>query len=223
MTDDAGDQTIEKLTPGSAGYQGTTGLWFENRRLRCCPSAALRNRQLLLTRYGVAASLDGFMAGPNGEVDWITLDPEVDFAEIWAQFDTLLMGRRTYIYEVAVQRLGEAVFVGITSVVFSRALEQEQHPKVKVAPELTCEWVTSLEAQTGKDVWLMGGSSLFRSFLDSGYVDRILRDGYSGRTGCGHSHASPSVQPYKSPIKQAVAGLRSAALAAAHCTKNSSK
>ena len=117
--------------------------------------------------------MDGFIAGPNGEVDWITLDPEVDFAEIWAQFDTLLMGRRTYIYEVAVQRLGEAAFVGITSVVFSRTLKQEQHPKVKVAPELTCEWVTSLEAQTGKDVWLMGGSSLFRSFLDSGYVDRI--------------------------------------------------
>ncbi|MFZ0200103.1 MAG: dihydrofolate reductase family protein [Candidatus Sulfotelmatobacter sp.] len=122
-------------------------------------------------RYGVAASLDGFIAGPNGEVDWITLDPEVDFAEIWAQFDTLLMGRRTY--EVAVQRLSEAAFVGITSAVFSRTLQQEQHPKVKVVPELTREWVTSLKAQTGKDVWLMGGSSLFRSFLDSGYVDRI--------------------------------------------------
>jgi len=122
-------------------------------------------------RYGVAASLDGFIAGPNGEVDWITLDPEVDFAEIWAQFDTLLMGRRTY--EVAVQRLGEAAFAGITSVVFSRTLKQGQHPKVKVVPELTREWVTSLKAQTGKDLWLMGGSSLFRSFLDCGYVDRI--------------------------------------------------
>ena len=122
-------------------------------------------------RYGVAASLDGFIAGPNGEVDCITLDPEVDFAEIWAQFDTLLMGRRTY--EVAVQRLSEAAFVGITSAVFSRTLKQEQHPKVKVVPELTREWVTSLKAQTGKDVWLMGGSSLFRSFLDSGYVDRM--------------------------------------------------
>ncbi len=122
-------------------------------------------------RYGVAASLDGFIAGPNGEVDWITPDAEVDFAEVWAQFDTLLMGRRTY--EVAVQRLGEAAFAGITSVVFSRTLQQEQHPRVKVVPQLTREWVTFLKAQSGKDVWLMGGSSLFRSFFDSGYVDGI--------------------------------------------------
>jgi dihydrofolate reductase len=46
-------------------------------------------------RYGVAMSLDGYIAGPNGEADWIVSDPEVNFAEIWAQFDTLLMGRRT--------------------------------------------------------------------------------------------------------------------------------
>ena len=56
-------------------------------------------------RYGVAMSLDGYIAGPNGEADWIVSDPEVNFAEIWAQFDTLLMGRRTY--DAAKARLGE--------------------------------------------------------------------------------------------------------------------
>src|SRR6266498_1461744 len=55
-------------------------------------------------RYAVAMSLDGYIAGPNGEADWIGIDPEVDFAAIWAQFDTLLMGRRTY--EAASKRLG---------------------------------------------------------------------------------------------------------------------
>ena len=53
-------------------------------------------------RYCVASSLDGFIAGPNGEADWITHDPDVDFAAIWAQFDTGLMGRHTY--EAARQR-----------------------------------------------------------------------------------------------------------------------
>ena len=47
-------------------------------------------------RYGVAMSLDGFIAGPNGEADWIIMDPEIDFEAIYSQFDTMLMGRRTF-------------------------------------------------------------------------------------------------------------------------------
>jgi len=57
-------------------------------------------------RYCVAMSLDGYIAGPNGEADWIVMDPEMDFGALWVQFDTLLMGRRTF--EVAVARLGAA-------------------------------------------------------------------------------------------------------------------
>jgi dihydrofolate reductase len=120
-------------------------------------------------RYGVAASLDGYIAGPNGESDWITVDPEVDFAAIWAQFDTGLMGRRTY--EAAVQRLGEAAFSGITTIVFSRTLKPDEHPTVKVFSEVNPEWVRSLKNQEGKDIWLFGGSALFRSFLELGHVD----------------------------------------------------
>jgi hypothetical protein len=43
-------------------------------------------------RYQVAASLAGYIAGPKGEADWIIADPEIDFAALFAQFDTLLIG-----------------------------------------------------------------------------------------------------------------------------------
>ena len=67
-------------------------------------------------------SLDGYIAGPNGEADWIVMDPDFDFAELWAQFDTLLMGRRTY--EAAIARLGKVAssMKGRKVVVASRTL-----------------------------------------------------------------------------------------------------
>jgi dihydrofolate reductase len=47
-------------------------------------------------RYQVASSLGGFIAGPDHDFGWITPEPTFDFNELYAQFDTLLMGRRTY-------------------------------------------------------------------------------------------------------------------------------
>ncbi len=65
--------------------------------------------------YSVAMSLDGYLAGPNGEADWIVMDPEIDFMGMMARFDTILMGRRTF--EAAQAMGGGESMPGFTSVV----------------------------------------------------------------------------------------------------------
>jgi dihydrofolate reductase len=121
-------------------------------------------------RYGVAMSLDGFIAGPNGEADWIIMDPEIDFKAIYSQFDTMLMGRRAF--EVMKAAGGGGSTPGMQVFVFSRTLKQEDHPDVTIVdnPE---KLLAELRSKPGKDVWLFGGGSLFRSLAELRLVDTV--------------------------------------------------
>ena len=121
--------------------------------------------------YSVAMSLDGYVLGPNGEVDWITMDPEVDFAALFARFDTLLMGRKTY--EQAKAMGGGGAMPGVASIIASRTLKPEDCPGATVIGDGLTDRVRGLRAGRGKDIWLFGGGVLFRSLLDAGLVDEV--------------------------------------------------
>ncbi len=121
-------------------------------------------------RYAVAASLDGYIAGPNGEFDWIVQDPEKNFDEIFRQFDTLLIGRGTF--ELMV-RAGQSEVPGMKIYLFSRTLRQEDYPGVTVVSGDLKGLATSLKQQNGKDIWIFGGGELFRSFLNAGLADTV--------------------------------------------------
>jgi len=121
--------------------------------------------------YSVAMSLDGFIAGPNGENDWIVQDPTFDFAALWNRFDTLIMGRRTY--EVVITRFNPIDKMGKQVFVVSTTLDASQHCGATIIRDGVPEAVASIKAQPGRDVWLMGGSVLARSLVDASLVDRV--------------------------------------------------
>ena len=123
-------------------------------------------------RYAVAMSLDGFIAGPSGEADWIIMDPdpEFDFDAMYSQFDTMVMGRRTWEWMKAAGSGGSTP--GMQVFVISRTLRQEDHPGVSIVDD-PAEVMAELRSKPGKDVWLWGGGSLFRSFAELGLVDTV--------------------------------------------------
>jgi dihydrofolate reductase len=121
--------------------------------------------------YGGAMSLDGFIAGPNGEYDWIVMDPDIDFAEMMARFDTFLIGRKTF---ETIRRAGSEAppTPGIQNIVFSRTLNPSDYPGVTISADAE-QVVRELRTKPGKDIALFGGGELFRSLLAAGLVDQV--------------------------------------------------
>ena len=116
-------------------------------------------------------SLDGYIAGPKGEYDWIVIDPDMDFAAMSAQFDTYLIGRKTF---EAMGKMGNDAkgTPQIKNIVFSRTLKQSDYPHITIKSDAV-RVVAELRRSPGKDIALFGGGELFRSLLAAGLVDRL--------------------------------------------------
>ncbi|KAK7458316.1 AFUA_2G17970 family ergot alkaloid biosynthesis protein [Colletotrichum acutatum] len=125
-------------------------------------------------RYNVAISLDGFIAPPDGSTDWIVQDDNIDFQALYAQFDTFVMGRKTYQCMFA---MGEQnplrKYPKQTLVVVSRTLSSDDHPGVTIVSHNFTGYVADLKNAEGRDIWLMGGGQLAGPCLDAGILDSV--------------------------------------------------
>src|SRR5919106_1795184 len=123
-----------------------------------------------LVRFGGAMSLDGYIAGPNGEYDWIVIDPDVDFASMYAGFSGLVMGRRSYDVFVSTGGTGGPP---MPTYVYSRTLPEGERDGVTFAADAVSHVRGLKEAVDGKPLWLWGGGALFRELAHAGLVDGI--------------------------------------------------
>lgn len=117
---------------------------------------------------GFAISLDGFIAGPNDEFDWIIIDKEFDFAEMMNRYDTYFLGRKTY--ELSKQT-GNS-FGKSKVYIFSNTLTKVGKP-FQLINENVKKTVDQIKKEKGKDIALFGGGELLTSLLNLNLVDEL--------------------------------------------------
>lgn len=123
-------------------------------------------------RYNVVSTLDGYIAGPNGEFDWIPHDDTVDFASLFAKVDTVLLGRKSF--ELTKQPGAPPWPKGTRVYVFSTTLKPEQCPGATLVTADAPRVVDGLRHENGTgEIWLFGGGVLFQGLVAAGQVDRM--------------------------------------------------
>ena len=120
----------------------------------------------------VAVSLDGYIARPDGSVDWLLMDPEIDLGSYAKTFDVVIAGRKTL--DLPDEQSSGANPMGKKDCyIFSRSKQPGKRHGAEYVNRAPSELIRQLKERPGKDVWLMGGGELAREFLKEDLVDRM--------------------------------------------------
>jgi dihydrofolate reductase len=120
---------------------------------------------------GLGISLDGYIARPDGAVDFLFMPKDYSMGPFFKTIDTALMGRKTY--EVALKMGGGGFGGSMVSYVFSRTLPQGERDGLIFTGKTPAAVVGQLRKTRGKHIWLMGGGELVRDFLKADLVDEL--------------------------------------------------
>jgi dihydrofolate reductase len=124
----------------------------------------------------IATSADGFIARPDGGIDWLNRpSPKGNYgaAAFFRSIDTILWGRKTYDFA---QTMGGGDMFGpkVRNYVFSRHPPTDRPPAgFEFVSGPVAPFAKELRARPGKDIWMMGGAGLIASFLDEGQIDEF--------------------------------------------------
>ncbi len=125
----------------------------------------------------IATSVDGFIARLDGSYDWLERPRppgNYGYGAFFKSIDTILWGKRTYDQAIAKFK-GKGVGTGpeVKNYVFTHRAPESAPPGVEFVNEAVEAFTHRLRAQTGKDIWMMGGGQIIASFLDAGLIDEF--------------------------------------------------
>lgn len=125
--------------------------------------------------FGVANSLDNFIARENGAIDWLMWSDEVMeiMSDFWKKIDTVLMGRKTYTVGLELSKGKKNPYPNIKTYVFSRTLKAEENADVEIVSENAVEFVRKLKSEEGKEICVMGGGEFAKSLFEAELIDEI--------------------------------------------------
>ena len=118
----------------------------------------------------IACSLDGYIAGIDGDIGWLFTDQDYGYADFLKRVDTIIMGRTTY---DQLLRMGDYPYQGKECYVFSRSvIGGDEHAEFVNSP--VTEFIEGLRTREGKDIWLVGGSEIIYHFMMAELVDEFI-------------------------------------------------
>ncbi|HKV62327.1 MAG TPA: dihydrofolate reductase family protein [Candidatus Acidoferrum sp.] len=120
---------------------------------------------------GLGISLDGYIARPDGAVDFLFMPKDYSMGPFFATIDTAILGRKTY--DDALKMGGSFGDSKMKSYVFSHSQPPGERSGVTFVNEPPKSFVERLRKQRGKNIWLMGGGELARDFLKDDVVDEL--------------------------------------------------
>ncbi len=125
--------------------------------------------------YYVAMSLDGYIATPDGGVDWLApfneAGEDYGYSEFIKSIDAILMGSKTF---EQTQGFGAWPYQDKPSWVFSKRSFPEVPSGVLVTSKSPVQILTELESQGIERSWLVGGSELASSFATEGFLSELI-------------------------------------------------
>ena len=126
----------------------------------------------------IASSLDSYIAGENGNIDWLFSDSDYGYAKFYDSIDTILVGRKTYDQSLTFE---EYPYKGKKVYVFTRSTEEKENKNVTYDVEYIDEDIPSFarlliqqSSDEKKDIWLLGGGEIVSILLNAGLVDEII-------------------------------------------------